>query len=184
MHRLHLLRHAKSSWTEKIEDRERKLNRRGRDEAERVGADLRGAISPLDLVLCSPSRRTRETAALVLEEFKPAPRLVFEEGLYLASAAGLLDRLSRLKEADGSVMVIGHNPGLHELALALAAPDSPGYAALSGGKFPTAVRASFAIAGTWSALGRARHRMTGYVTAKSLKAGPIQAREPAGRAAP
>jgi phosphohistidine phosphatase len=169
MHRLHLLRHAKSSWAENIGDRERKLNSRGRDEAERVGATLSGAIRPLDLVLCSAARRTRETAALVFGGFAPAPRMVFEEGLYLAGAAALLDRLSRLDEAEESVLVIGHNPGLHELALALAAPDSRGYAALSGGKFPTAVRASFAVAGPWSALGRTRHVMTDYVTVKSLK---------------
>jgi phosphohistidine phosphatase len=172
MHRLHLLRHAKSSWTENIEDRERKLNRRGREQAERVGADLPGAIGTLDLVLCSTARRTRETASLALTGFAPAPRIVFEEGLYLASAAGLLDRLSRLDE--GSVMVIGHNPGLHELALALAAPDSPDYAALAGGKFPPAVRASFFVAGTWASLGHSRHAMTDYVTARSLKAGPLK----------
>jgi phosphohistidine phosphatase len=176
MHRLHLLRHAKSSWAENIEDRERKLNGRGRDEAERVGAVLPGAIGPLDLVLCSTARRTRETAALVLAGFAPPSCLEFEEGLYLADASALLDRLTRLDEAEGSVLVIGHNPGLHELALALAAPDSPGYAALSGGKFPTAVRASFAVAGTWSALGRTRHPMTDYVTAKSLKAKSLKAK--------
>jgi len=169
MHRLHLLRHAKSSWAENVEDRERKLNGRGRDEAAAVGATLPGAIGPLDLVLCSTARRTRETAALVLRGFVPAPGLVFEEGLYLAGAAALLDRLSRLDEADGSVLVIGHNPGLHELALALATPDSPGHTALAGGKFPTAVRASFAIAGNWVALPRSRHAMTDYVTVKSLK---------------
>jgi phosphohistidine phosphatase len=169
MHRLHLLRHAKSSWTKEVEDRERKLNSRGRDEAEAVGGTLPAAIGPLDLVLCSTARRTRETAALVLGGFSPQPRTVFEDMLYLAGAATLLDRLSRLDEAEGSVLVIGHNPGLHELALALAAPESGGYAALSGGKFPTAVRASFAITGTWSALGRGRHPMTDYVTAKSLK---------------
>ncbi len=175
MHRLHLLRHAKSSWTENVDDRERKLNRRGREEAERVGADLPGAIGALDLVLCSTARRTRETASLALTGFAPAPRILFEEGLYLASAAGLLDRLSRLDEAAGSVMVIGHNPGLHELALALAAPDSPDYAALAGGKFPPAVRASFFVAGTWaSARPQLRHAMTDYVTARSLKAGPLK----------
>jgi phosphohistidine phosphatase len=170
MHRLHLLRHAKSSWAENVDDRERKLNGRGRDEAERVGATLPGAIGPLDLVLCSTARRTRETAALVLAGFSPAPRTVFEEWLYLAGTAALLDRLSRLDEASGSVLIIGHNPGLHELSLALASPDSDGYAALAGGKFPTAVRASFTVTGTWSALGRSRHVMTEYATAKSLKA--------------
>ena len=169
MHRLHLLRHAKSSWAENVDDRERKLNGRGRDEAERVAATLPAAIGPLDLVLCSTARRTRETAARALDGFDPAPRTVFEEWLYLAGAASLLDRLSRLDEASGSVLVIGHNPGLHELAIALAAPDSDGYAALAGGKFPTAVRASFTVAGTWSTLHRTRHVMTDYVTVKSLK---------------
>jgi phosphohistidine phosphatase len=168
MHRLHLLRHAKSSWGENVKDRERKLNGRGRDEAERVGKTLPGAIGPLDLVLCSTARRTRETATLVLAGFARPPRILFEEGLYLAGASALLERLSRLDEAEGSVLVIGHNPGLHELAIALATPDSPGYAALSGGKFPTAVRASFAIEGKWSTL-VGDHRMTDYVTAKSLK---------------
>lgn len=169
MHRLHLLRHAKSSWDEGVEDRDRKLNARGRDEAALVGKSLSATIGPLDLVLCSTARRARETASLVLKGFDPAPRIAFEEGLYLAGAGTLLDRLSRLGEAEGAVLVIGHNPGLHELAAALAAPDSPGYAALSGGKFPTAVRASFAVAGTWATLGRGGHRMTEYVTAKSLK---------------
>jgi phosphohistidine phosphatase len=169
MHRLHLLRHAKSSWTENVDDSERKLNGRGRDEAERVGAALPAAIGALDLVLCSTARRTRETAAAALAGFRPAPRVVFEDGLYLAGVPALLDRLSQLDEAEGSVLVIGHNPGLHELALALAAPDSPDLIALSGGKFPPAVRASFTIAGAWSTLGRSRHPMTDYVTAKSLK---------------
>jgi phosphohistidine phosphatase len=65
-------------------------------------------------------------------------------------------------------MVIGHNPGLHQLALELADPASPRYRTLADGKFPTAVRASFAIAGAWEGLGRTRHMLTDYVTPKSL----------------
>lgn len=167
MHRLHLLRHAKSSWDDGVEDHERKLNRRGREEAQRVGAHLPGAIGTLDLVLCSTALRARETAALALAGCAPMPRVVFEDGLYLAGAGALLKRLSALDEADGAVMLVGHNPGMHELALALATADSPGYPALAGGKFPTAVRASFAVAGAWATLGRSRHPME-YVTAKSL----------------
>jgi len=169
VHRLHLLRHAKSSWDDGLDDRERKLDKRGRDEAGRVGADLPGAIGSVDLVLCSPARRTRETARLVLAGFDPAPRIVFEDLLYLAGARALFDRLRQLGEGDGSVMVIGHNPGLHELAVALADPESADYAALAKGKFPTSVRASLAIAGTWSALAAGGNKLTGYVTAKSLK---------------
>lgn len=167
MHRLHLLRHAKSSWDDGVEDHERKLNRRGREEAQSVGAHLPGTIGTLDLVLCSTALRARETAALALAGFAPMPRVVFEDGLYLAGAGALLKRLSALDEADGAVMLVGHNPGMHELALALATAGSPGYPALAGGKFPTAVRASFAVAGAWTALGRSRHPME-YVTAKSL----------------
>ena len=170
MHRLHLLRHAKSERDAATEDHERKLSRRGREAAQRVGESLPAALGALDLVLCSPSRRTRETAELVLAGFAAPPRILYEEGLYLAGRAGLLRRLQRLEESADTVLLIGHNPGLHELALALAAPGSPGYPALAAGKFPTAVRASFAIDGKWTDLARSRHALSDYVTAKSLAA--------------
>jgi phosphohistidine phosphatase len=168
LHRLHLLRHAKSGWDEAVEDRERALSRRGREAARRVGESLPAALGTVDLVLCSIALRTRETAALVLARFAPPPRILYEDGLYLAGRAALIRRLRRVDESAGSVMVIGHNPGLHELALALAAPDSPHHEALASGKFPTAARASFAIEGPWSSLAEWRHALTDYVTAKSV----------------
>ena len=69
MHMLHLLRHAKSSWKEDVDDHERRLNRRGREAARRVGQQLPAALGALDLVLCSSARRTRETMELVIAEF-------------------------------------------------------------------------------------------------------------------
>jgi len=168
MHQLHLLRHAKSTWDDDIEARQRRLSRRGREAAQLVGETLPRAIGALDLVLCSTALRTRETADLVLAGFAPAPPIHYEDGLYLATQAALIQRLRQLDEACGAVMVIGHNPGLQELAVALAAPGSAGYRALAAGKFPTAVRASFAIASTWAALEAARHRLVDYVTVKSL----------------
>jgi phosphohistidine phosphatase len=141
MHRLHLLRHAKSDRDASVEDHERPLNRRGREAARRVGASLPGALGGLDLVLCSTSLRTRETAELMLAHFAPPPPVRFEDVLYLAGRAALLRRLSQLDESVGAIMVIGHNPGLHDLALALAAPGSPRYKALAAGKFPTTARA-------------------------------------------
>lgn len=170
MHRLHLLRHAKSNRDEGVEDKERPLARRGRDASRRIGDSLPAGIGRVDLVLCSSSLRTRETAQLVLAKFKPKPKVLFEDVLYLAGAKALLRRLTQLEESVGSVLVIGHNPGLHELALALAAPDSPDYRSLASGKFPTGVRASFAIEGSWAALDKSRHRLTDYVTPKSLGA--------------
>src|SRR5437016_13204340 len=111
MHRLHLLRHAKSDRDEGVEDHERKLSRRGREAARRVGESLPQALGTLDLVLCSTALRIRETAALVLVDFAP-PYILFEDVLYLAGRNALLRRLCRLNERAGTVLVIGHNPGL------------------------------------------------------------------------
>jgi len=169
MHRLHLLRHAKSDRDAAVDDHERPLSRRGREAGRRVGKSLPSALGTIDLVLCSPSLRTRETAELVLAGFASPPRVLYEKALYLAGRAALLRRLSRLDESLGAVLVIGHNPGLHELAVGLAANDSSPYEVLAGGKFPTAARASFAIEGAWADLARTRHKITDYVTAKSLQ---------------
>jgi phosphohistidine phosphatase len=144
------------------------LSRRGREAARLVGETLPAALGGVDLVLCSSARRTAETAELVLAGFATPPRILLEDELYLVGRLALLRRLSRLDEADGTVLVIGHNPGLHELALALAEADSPAYRALAGGKFPTTARASFAIDCAWSALDRSRHALVDYVTVKSL----------------
>src|SRR5262249_5312148 len=133
MHRLHLLRHAKSSYPDGVDDRDRPLSRRGREAARLVGAGLPAVIRPLDLVLCSVALRARETAALALAGFRPPPKMLFEEGLYLAERAALLRRLQQLDEDATAVMVIGHNPGLRQLALALASPTSPAYPALTDG---------------------------------------------------
>ncbi|HVB17522.1 MAG TPA: histidine phosphatase family protein [Stellaceae bacterium] len=168
MHQLHLLRHAKSRRDGEVEDRQRPLNRRGREEAHRIGETLPASLGPLDLVLCSPALRTRETAELVLAAYGSPPHILFEDELYLAGEAALLRRLRRLPDAASEVLVIGHNPGLHELALALAAADSPRYRALVAGKFPTTARASVAIDGSWASLGRTPHRLIDYVTPKSL----------------
>jgi phosphohistidine phosphatase len=166
---LHLLRHAKSMPEDDgTEDHLRRLSRKGREDARRVGASLPAALGVLDLVLCSTARRTRETASLVLAGIAPPPPVAFEDGLYLAAVPELLRRLRRLDEGTRNVLLIGHNPGLHELALALAAADSPRYAALAEGKFPTTARASFVIDTGWAELGRSRHGLRDYVTPKSL----------------
>ena len=171
MHLLHLLRHAKSSWKGDIEDRQRPLNRRGREAARLVGQHLPATAGAIDLVLCSSAARTRETLDLVLAGFTSRPRCLIEDGLYLADRDELIERLQQLAESDVNVLVIGHNPGLHELAVALAEPDSPRVRALTSGKFPTAARVSLCVATRWAALGAARHRLVDYVTAASLPGG-------------
>jgi len=168
MHMLHLVRHAKSSAKEDVEDRERPLSRRGREAARRIGKHLPAMVGALDLVLCSSALRTRETLDLILAEFSSRPRSEIEDELYLATQAKLMDRLRRLAEEDVNVLLIGHNPGLHELAVALAETSSPKFRALASGKFPTAARASLQLSGHWSAVVRSRNRLIDYVTPESL----------------
>ncbi len=171
MHMLHLLRHAKSSWKDGVEDHHRPLNRRGREAAQRVARHLPTLAGGVDLVLCSSAARTRETLDLALAGFARRPRCLIEDGLYLAGCDKLLERLQRLGEEDGSVLLIGHNPGLHELAVALAKPDTPLARGLASGKFPTAARASLLISTHWAGLAGSRHALVDYVTVGSLPSG-------------
>jgi phosphohistidine phosphatase len=170
MHVLHLLRHAKSSWKDDVDDHERPLNRRGREAARLVSRHL-PAAGDIDLVLCSSAARTRETLALALAGFAVRPRCMVEDELYLADRDKLIQRLQRLGEAEGNVLLIGHNPGLHELAATLAGPDAPNSRALLSGKFPTAARVSFQVRTRWSGLGGSRHLLVDYVTVGSLAGG-------------
>jgi phosphohistidine phosphatase len=169
MHTLHLLRHAKSSWKEAVEDRERRLNRRGSEAARWVGRHLAATIDALDLVLCSSAVRTRETMDLVFADYRVRPRSIIEDELYAASPEKLMERLHRLDEDDLNVLLIGHNPGIHELAVTLADANSPGVRALLSSKFPTAARASFKVPDRWSSLGGSRYELIAYVTVESLR---------------
>lgn len=170
MHFLHLLRHSKSApEDDDTQDRLRPLSRPGRQDARLVAASLPAMLGAVDLVLCSTALRTRQTASLVLAGFDTPPPVAFEDGLYLAALPDLIRRLCRLDEGTEAVLLIGHNPGLHELALALAAADSPLYPALAEGRFPTTARASFAIECSWAGLGRTRHAVRDYATPKSLR---------------
>ena len=170
MHQLHLLRHTKSSWDDDGDDHARPLNRRGREAARLIGGNLPKVVAGFDLVLCSSALRTRETAELVLDGFKPSPKILFEDALYLASHTALMQRLRQIDKRYDAVMVIGHNPGLHELAMALATPDSVGFSTLVNGKFPTGVRCRFVIGTDWAEIDSTRHRLIDYVTVKSLGA--------------
>ena len=169
--RLYLLRHAKSSWDDPgLGDHERPLAPRGRRAALQMAAYLRAhEISPA-LVLCSTSRRTVQT----LETAVPDGQGLIEPDLYAASASALLARLRQVPNATPSVMLIGHNPGLQMLVLALAGDRArtrgdPNLAAIAN-KFPTAALATLALRGGWSDLKAGGAELTGYVRPKDLPA--------------
>jgi phosphohistidine phosphatase len=177
MHQLLLLRHAKSSWDDaKLPDRDRPLSKRGRRAAASMRAAMRElGLSP-DLVLVSPSRRTQETLA-ALEPWDDTPLVEPLETLYLASAHQLLQVLRGISETVRSVLVIGHNPGMHELAMLLAratsqpAVNETAHRLVAG--FPTAALAEFSVAGPWLELDENGSRLQRFLTPRDLREGEL-----------
>lgn len=152
--RLVLLRHAKAVAADtRAADRDRPLERRGEKAARALAAWFAAREAP-DLVLCSAALRTRQTLDHLLPAFAAPPQVSVEERLYLATAGTLLVRLSEVPDAVGAVLMIGHNPGLHELALALAGPGRTGRRARLAAAFPTGALAAYRFAGSWRDIAR------------------------------
>lgn len=164
---IYLLRHAKSSWKTGLPDHERPLARRGRRATKAIWRHMRDQGIEPELVLCSTARRARET----LKRIEPAigsADVRIEAELYGASTALLLDRLRAVPDAIGSVMLIGHNPGLELLALDLA-PPAPELYELEE-KFPTAALATFAFSGAvWHELQPGAAELVGFVRPRDLE---------------
>ena len=133
-----LLRHAKSSWDDPtLEDIDRPLAPRGRRATEVMRDYIRLADINPDLVLCSPSARTRETLQAVKAGFGGDIRERYEEMLYHGDAPALLERLRSLSDASKSIMLVGHNPDLQDLAISLAGSGDTEAIARMRAKFPT-----------------------------------------------
>lgn len=121
MRRLLLLRHAKTERAEPgPRDRDRKLTARGRADAPIIGGYIARHRFVPDLVLVSPVTRADETWLLVATAFKKAPRVIKDERIYNATAAALIDLIGETQGAP-TLLVVGHNPGLHDLAVQLIA---------------------------------------------------------------
>ena len=167
MKRLFLLRHAKSSWDDPgLDDHDRPLAPRGRRASALIAEHLRRArIGPV-LVLCSSARRTRETLERVMPALDPV-EVRIERQLYGASSEDLLQRLRELPDEAESVMVLGHQPAIQELALHLAGEGSELERVRA--KFPTAALATLSFVGEWSELGHRSAELIAYVKPKQLK---------------
>lgn len=116
MKTLYLLRHAKSSWKDPgLQDFDRPLNGRGREAAPLVGRLIRKRKLRVELLLSSPAARARQTAALVKESAGLTADLFYDERIYEADAARLLDVVTQASESADALMLVGHNPGMEEL---------------------------------------------------------------------
>jgi phosphohistidine phosphatase len=116
MKKLLLLRHAKSSWADSsLPDFERPLNERGQRAAPLVGKFMRERQLRPDLIISSPAKRTRETIALVLDAARLETETRYDERIYEATLARLLEVVSQIEDDKREVMLVGHNPGFENL---------------------------------------------------------------------
>jgi phosphohistidine phosphatase len=168
MLRVYLLRHAKSSWKDRsLADRDRPLAGRGRRAARAMAAHMEAERIRPDLVLCSPARRTRQTLECIGTALGHAVEARFDEELYGAGEAELFGLLRALADEVRSVMVIGHNPGLEDLAVGLASEGAE--LARLREKYPTAALATIDLpADTWAAITRRSGELVGYVRPRDL----------------
>lgn len=171
---LQLLRHAKSDWDNAaLQDDQRPLAKRGRKDialmADRAAKD--GLCEGVQLVVCSPTVRTRET----LEGFSDAlPKKVatkFDHHMYGASKKTLYEVIQDLPENAEHVLLVGHNPGFYTFALDLADPEqsvAEHYDALIN-KYPTAALATFELSGNWREASRGSAALTGFLPPRELR---------------
>jgi phosphohistidine phosphatase len=168
MRRLFILRHAKAAThppTASGGDHDRPLAARGAAVLPRVARAIAEQLDghPLDLVLCSTSTRTRETVELVAqaEPAVAAAPLKLDGRLYLADPARLLKTLRKVPDAAATVLLCGHNPGLHQLALLLlgdeSVPDRLRY------DLPTAGLVVVDIDGSWTSVGSGAAKLRAFV---------------------
>ena len=143
---LYLMRHAQAESAGAGErDHDRPLDGEGQLAAKQLGRALRERGVAPDLVLCSTARRVTETWDAVASEWHVAPEMVADDGLYLAPPQALLSRLSELPSKVRAPLLIGHNPGLFELALSMASDGTPEATAKLALGFPAGAIAAIAF---------------------------------------
>ncbi len=137
MKTLLILRHAKSDWDQPgVADHDRTLSPRGKRDAPRVGQWLRDEHLVPDLIISSSAKRARKTAKLVADASGYEGEVALEKDFYLSGPEAYFEVLKKVRDACHIVMVVGHNPGLEELVVALTGEAEP---------MPTAAVAQIAL---------------------------------------
>ncbi|MFZ1964581.1 MAG: histidine phosphatase family protein [Roseiarcus sp.] len=169
MRRLLLLRHAKAMHPAGRGDYERALVERGRRDAARIGAFLAEAGMIPDLAIFSGALRTRETAAIVLKAWPQRIEARAEPSLYDATRASVQAIVRALPDTAASVLLIGHNPGLADLANHLVGGGAERDIARMVGKFPTAGLAALEFDfNRWREVAPGSARLARFVTPDDL----------------
>jgi phosphohistidine phosphatase len=173
--RLIVLRHAKSAWPEGVPDHDRPLGPRGRRDAPAAGRWLRKSGLVPDRVLCSTAQRARETWQLAEEKLGADPQTIFEDRVYGATSAELLDLARQAPPGVHTLLIVGHDPAMHELTLELAGaqPGDGSREALDRVriKFPTAAIAVLEFTGTWPKLAPGQAQLAAFATPSDFRPG-------------
>ncbi|HEY6255560.1 MAG TPA: histidine phosphatase family protein [Xanthobacteraceae bacterium] len=168
--RLMLLRHAKAEKADGgMRDRDRPLNGRGRSDAAEIAAYMvERALAP-ERVVVSSAQRTRETWARMAPAFSTAPAVDYEDRLYDARTEAIVSVIKAAGGKAAALMVIGHNPGLHDTARLLLAHRGGTARQLDEG-LPTAglVVIDFAV-DNWNKLAARSGRLKGFITPRLLR---------------
>jgi len=171
MRHLILLRHAKTErQSDSGEDQDRRIDPRGREDSALIGAWLAAQHPQPELALISDAMRTHETWEIV-GPYLPGCRAEFLDTLYLASAMKIFKTIRAVPDSVVSLLVLGHNPGLHELAWNLAGEANAAERAALAENLPTcgAVVLEYPVS-TWSKVSLQKGRLRAFVTPKQLKA--------------
>ena len=168
MRTLHLLRHAKSSWDDPtLRDVQRPLADRGRRAVQSMRAHLQQLGMRVDLVLVSPARRARQTWEGVAPGVN-AGDVRTEPAIYEATASGLLELVHGVDDVHGSVMLVGHDPAFHELAVMLAGSGNQASMRTLQEKYPTGALASLTFECSWHEVDRGLGRLVAFVRPRDL----------------
>ena len=150
---------------------ERELTPRGRRDAGVLGRHMQAKGLRPDLALVSASARTRETVALLMAHWPAPAPLDIKRGLYLAEAPAMLEALRAAPDEARTLMVVGHNPGMADLAMNLTAGGDPDARMRMMAGFPTCALAVFEVkADSWAELTFQGARLVDFVTPKHLDA--------------
>jgi phosphohistidine phosphatase len=169
MLRLLLLRHAKAIPYVGRDDYERTLTERGRADAGLVAAYIAKQAPEPDLMIHSGAARTRETADIVARKLSPGLEVAVEPDIYDADRASLLRLLRGLPEDSPTVVVVGHNPGMAEVARLLTGRGDAGQIAKMSVKFPTSGVAIIEFpTHSWEDIGPRAGSLVAFVTPAAL----------------
>lgn len=151
--RLLLVRHAKAEPKSRpVDDFDRPLSERGKADAPRTGRWLADRALAPGLVLCSPSRRTRQTWQLAVAALEDPPPAVYDERLYNAAPSMLVTVLAERGRGIGTLVLVGHNSGIHELAAGLCGSGPPELLERVRAGFPTSGVVVLDVPGGWERL--------------------------------